>query len=135
MIIATKRGNILNNCERRIAFAFNTDGKIDSDFLIMIVHRYWPELAKVGKSALGTVHTKKVEGIEFFALCCRSHDHGWFDQEGDVKRCFDAIPGDEPVAATEIGTDFLSVLNGANYDLIQARMQTSEKEIILYHEC
>jgi len=133
MIIATRRGNILCNCERRIAFPINIEGVMSSDFESLISRRYWPELAKVGKNALGTIFSKKVEGIEFFALCCYSLHNGWFDQEGTITKCFDAIPGDERVASTAIGTSFFDIHSGANVDLIQAGMQASNKKIILYY--
>ncbi len=133
MIIATKRGDILNNCERRIAFAINTEGVTSDIWAGLIARRYWPELKKAGPTKLGTVLTKEVEGIQFFAICCYSTQHGWFDQEGIINKCFDSIPGDEPIASVAIGTDYFDIHSGANIDLIQAGMQTSEKKIILYY--
>ena len=134
MVIATRRGNILCNCERRIAFAINTEGVMTSNFSQVISRRYWPELTKAGRNELGTVLTKKVEGIEFFALCCYSLENGWFDQEGTITKCFDSIPGDERVASTAIGTTFFDIHSGANVDLIQAGMRASNKKIILYYD-
>ena len=89
MVIATKKGDILNNCERRIAFAINTEGINDAGFAGMISRRYWPELAHIGKTELGKTLVKKVEGIEFFALCCHSLENGWYDQKEIIKKCFD----------------------------------------------
>lgn len=134
MIIATKHGDILNNCERRIAFAINTEGITTVNFAGMVAQRYWPELAKVGRTKIGTVLHKKVEGIEFFAICCHSLENGWFDQEGTINKCLDSIPGDEPIACTAIGTDNYDVMSGSNFDLIKAGMETSNKKIILYYD-
>jgi hypothetical protein len=133
MIIATKRGDILNNDERRIAFAINTEGVTNDNWAGIIAQRYWPDLAKIGKTKLGTVLTKKTEGIELFALCCYSLQYGWHDQEGIINKCFNDIPGDEPIASVAIGTDFFDIKSGANVDLIQAGMHTSDKKIILYY--
>ncbi len=132
MIIKTKNGDILKGNEKRIAFAVNTEGINDSGFAGMISRKFWPELAYIGETKLGTVLTKKVDGIEFFALCCHSLDKGWNNQRDVIKKCFDAIPGDKPVASISIGTGLVGVLSGANFGLIRAGMEDSKKEIILY---
>lgn len=132
MIIKTKNGDILKENEKRIAFAVNIEGANDAGFAGMISSRFWPELAYIGETKLGTVLTKKVDDIEFFALCCHSLKEGWNNQQEVIKECFDAIPGDEPVASISIGTGLIGVLSGANFDLIKAGMEASKKEIILY---
>lgn len=132
MIIMTKDGDILQGNEKRIAFAVNTEGINDSGFAGMISNRFWPELAYIGETQLGTVLTKKVDNIEFFALCCHSLKNGWNNQKKIIQKCFDAIPGNEPVASIAIGTGFIGILSGANFRLIRAGMEASEKEIILY---
>ena len=68
MIIKTKNGDILQENEKRIAFAINTEGSNDAGFAGMISRRFWPELADIGETKLGTVLTKNVDGIEFFAV-------------------------------------------------------------------
>lgn len=98
----------------------------------MISNRFWPELANIGETKLGTVLTKKLDGIEFFALCCHSLKDGWNNQQKIIKECFDAIPGDEPVASISIGTGLVGILSGANFDLIKEGMKASKKKIILY---
>ena len=133
MIITTKRGDILSNDERRIAFPINTEGVLNDTFAGIIAQRYWRDLATIGSTKLGTVLTKKTEGIELFALCCYSLQHGWQDQEGIINKCYNDISGDEPVACIAIGTEFLDIKSGANVDLIQAGMHTSDKKIILYY--
>lgn len=130
MIIETKSGNILKGSEKRIAFAVNTFGVNDEGFAWMISQNFWPELAYIGKTKLGTVLTKKSGNIEFFALCC--HSRSWRNQKRIIKKCFDAIPGDEPVASVAIGTGDIGVGSGANFRLILAGMKASKKEIILY---
>lgn len=133
MIIENKQGNdILNGNERRIAFAVNSEGVNDSGFAGMISRKFWPELAFIGKTELGTVLTKRVADVEYFALCCHSLKNGWGDQQRVIKECFDAIPGDEPVASISIGTGFVGVFSGANFSLIKAGMEDSQKKIILY---
>ena len=132
MIIMTKDGNILNGNEKRIAFAVNTEGVNDCGFAGMISDKFWPELAYIGETKLGTVLTKKVDDVEFFALCCHSLKEGWKNQREVMKQCFDSIPGDEPVASISIGTGLIGVLSGANFALIRAGMEDSEKEIVLY---
>ena len=132
MIIKTKSGDILNGNEKRIAFAVNTEGANDAGFAGMISSRFWPELADIGETKLGTVLTKKVGDVEFFALCCHSSKNGWTNQQEVIKQCFDAIPSEEPVASISIGTGLIGVLGGANFNLIKAGMEASKKEIILY---
>ena len=133
MIIKTTKGDILINCERRIVFAINTEGINDGGFSGMVSRRYWSELAHIGKTKLGTVLTKKVDGIEFFAICCHSLEHGWHNQKEIITQCFDAIPGDEPVASIAIGTGFVGAMQGADFKLIKAGMEASKKKIILYN--
>ncbi len=132
MIIATKRGRILDNCERRIVFPINVEGVTQDRFADLIARLYWPELKKTHK--LGTVLSKKVNGIEFYAICCHSLQTGWHDQEGIITECFNSIPGDDPVASVAIGTDHSDISTGANIDLIQAGMHSSTKKIILYYD-
>lgn len=132
MIIKTTSGDILKSNETRIAFAVNTEGVNDSGFAGMISQRFWPELAYIGETQLGTVLTKEVDGVEFFALCCHSLENGWNNQKEVITKCFDAIPGDKPVASIAIGTGLVGVLSGANFALIKAGMEASKKEIILY---
>lgn len=132
MIIKTTSGDILKGNETRIAFAVNTEGVNDSGFAGMIARKFWPELAYIGETQLGTVLTKEVDGVEFFALCCHSLKNGWDKQKEVITKCFDAIPGDEPVASIAIGTGLVGVLSGANFELIKAGMEASKKEIILY---
>lgn len=132
MIIKIKNGDILKGNEKRIAFAINSEGINDAGFAGMISNRFWPELANIGETKLGTVLTKKLDGIEFFALCCHSLKDGWNNQQKIIKECFDAIPGDEPVASISIGTGLVGILSGANFDLIKEGMEASKKKIILY---
>ena len=132
MIIKTTSGDILKGNETRIAFAINTEGVNDSGFAGMISRRFCPELAYIGETQLGTVLTKEVDGVEFFALCCHSLKNGWNNQKEVITKCFDAIPGDKPVASIAIGTGLVGVLSGANFALIKAGMEASKKEIILY---
>ncbi len=132
MIIRTTSGDILQGNETRIAFAVNTEGVNDSGFAGMISRRFWPELAYIGETQLGTVLTKEVDGVEFFALCCHSLQNGWNNQKEVITKCFDDIPGDKPVASIAIGTGLVGVLSGANFALIKAGMEASKKEIILY---
>ena len=132
MIIKTTSGDILKGNETRIAFAVNTEGVNDSGFAGVISHRFWPELAYIGETKLGTVLTKEVDGVEFFALCCHSLENGWNNQKEVITQCFDAIPGDEPVASIAIGTGLVGVLSGAKFGLIKAGMEASKKRIILY---
>ncbi|MCI8640393.1 MAG: hypothetical protein HFJ59_00730 [Clostridia bacterium] len=134
MIIATKKGDILAENEKRIAFAVNTNGVNNEGFAGMIAKKYWPELAHIGKTKLGTVLTKKVDNVEFFALTCHTLKvNGWGrNQKRVIRKCFDAIPGDEPVASVSIGTGFAGIISGADFSKIRAGMEASKKKIILY---
>ena len=132
MIIEEKRGDILKGNETRIAFAINTEGVNDSGFAGMISRKFWPELANIGETTLGTVLTKEVDGVTFFALCCHSLKNGWDNQQEVITKCFDSIPGDEPVASISIGTGIVGIISGAIFTLIKAGMEDSKKKIILY---
>lgn len=133
MIIKTEKGDILKENEKRIAFAVNTEGTNDAGFAGIISYLFWPELAYIGETKLGTVLTKKVDDIELFALCCHSLKNGWNDQEEVIKECFDAIPGEEPVASIAIGTGLVGIISGAKFASIKEGMEASKKEIILYY--
>ena len=132
MIIKTKNGDILQGNENRIAFAVNTEGVNNSGFAGLVSRKFWPELAYIWETKLGTVLSKKVDGIEFFALCCHSLENGWNNQKEVIKQCFDSIPGDEPVASISIGTGLVGILSGANFGQIKDGMEASKKEMILY---
>lgn len=134
MIIKNKQGNdILKGGETRIAFAVNTEGCNDSGFAGMISRSYWPELAYIGECKLGTVLTKTSDdGITFYALVCHSLEEGWKNQTEIIKKCFDSIECDEPIASISIGTGLVGMLSGADFGQIKDSMELSEKEIILY---
>lgn len=134
MIIKNNRGYyILTGGETRIAFAVNTEGCNDSGFAGMIAGRYWPELAYIGECELGTVLTKTSDdGITFYALVCYSLEEGWKNQTEIIKKCFDSIEGDEPIASTSIGRWLPDMLSGADFAQIKDGMELSEKKIILY---
>lgn len=132
MITKEKQGDIFAGNEKRIAFAVNTEGLNDAGFAGVVASRYWPEIASIGETKLGTVLTKEVDNIEFIALCCHSLENGWQNQKEVIKQCFDAIPGDAPVASISIGTGLIGMLSGADFTLIKAGMEESCKKIILY---
>ncbi len=132
MIIQVQDGDILHNSVRRVAFPINVEGINDTGFAGMIARRFWPELARIGRTECGTVLTKRKDGFEFFALCCRSMHDSWNNQKDTIKTCFDKIPGDEPICSISIGQGFLDLLSGADSKQIKDGMEESEKEIILY---
>ena len=134
MIITNKQGmDILKGGENRIAFAVNTEGCNDAGFAGVISRKYWPELANIGECELGTVLTKTTaDGITLHALVCHSLDNGWQNQTETIRKCFDAIDGDEPIASISIGTGLIGILSGANFAQIKRGMELSKKKIILY---
>lgn len=134
MIIKNKQGNdILKGGETRIAFAVNTEGYNDAGFAGMISKKYWPELECAGECELGTVKTKNCDnGITFYALVCHSLEDGWKNQTEIIRKCFDAIETDEPIASISIGTGLIGQLSGADFQQIKEGMKLSEKKIILY---
>ena len=133
MIIESKRGqDILAGGETRIAFAVNTEGYNDAGFAGVISRKYWPQLANAGKCELGTVLKKECNGVTFFALVCHSLESGWKDQTETIRKCFDQIEGDAPVASISIGTGLIGMLSGAKFDEIKAGMEASKAKIILY---
>lgn len=133
MIIDCKHGkNILTNGETRIAFAVNTEGFNDAGFAGVVSQNFWPELANTGPQQLGTVLIKECNGVTFYGLVCHSLEHGWKDQTDTIKKCFDKIETDEPVASIAIGTGLIGVLSGADFTQIKAGMESSKTKIILY---
>ncbi len=130
MIIGRKKGDIMLG-NKRIAFAINTEGFDDTAFARVISDRYWNELAYRGDHRLGTILTKKVGDVEFFALVCHSLHNGWNNQSNIIQKCFDAIPGNEPVAFMSIGNGLIG-LSGGNSNKINHGMEMSNKRIILY---
>lgn len=133
MIIENKKkDDILKGGESRIAFAVNTEGWNVTGFAKKLSKKYWPELANMEKCELGTVLTKNVDDKTFYALVCYSLEKGWCDQTETIKKCFNSIDTDEPVASVAIGKEFLCLLSGANLKQIKEGMELSEKKIILY---
>ena len=65
-------------------------------------------------------------------LVCHSLEEGWKNQTEIIKKCFDSIEGDEPIASISIGTGLVGMLSGADFGQIKDGMELSEKEIILY---
>ena len=133
-IVLNGNGEILKkiNPERRIAFAVNTEGNNKFGLTDKIAKEYWPEIVNIGSTDLGKVLCKKVGNIEFYALCCYSLKNGWKNQKEVIKKCFDSIPGDAPVATIAIGTGFIGILTGADFGQIRQGMEESDKQIILY---
>lgn len=133
MIIDEKRGDILASGEPHIAFAVNKEGINGNGFAGMVAFWFWPELANTGPLELGTVLTKTVDGVHFYALCCHSLDDGWPDQRDTIKKCFDAIETNEPIASVAIGTGRVGQKQGADFEQIKAGMQDSVKRIVIYY--
>lgn len=126
-------GEVLNEVlkdEKRIALAINEDGVNDSGFVGYVSTKYWPELANMGNTKMGTVLSRKVAGKEFYALCCYSLQNGWNYDE--VTKCFDAIPGDEPIAST-VGTDIMGAISGADLQMLVEAMEASKKQIEIFN--
>lgn len=133
MIINNNKGEkLFGGNEHRIAFAINTEGINTEGIAGEIARRYWPQLASIGKSELGTVITKDVDGITFYGLVCYSIEKGWQNQTETIRQCFNAIETDEPIAATAIGRGLYDLRRGANASDIRLGMEQSDKKIIIY---
>ena len=133
MILRKKHGNIISGTEKRIAFAINSEG---NNYFIpsckAISREFWPELLLMSNIKIGTVLSKEIDGITYFALCCYSLERGWENQQEIIKKCFDSIPGSEPIVSVDIGNSWLEKSCGANIYQIRAWMISSKAEIILY---
>lgn len=134
MIIDNKQGmDVLEAGDTRIAFAVNTEGCNTSGFAGLVARKFWPELANIGECELGTVLTKETsEGFTFYALVCNSLKHGWYNQTEIIKKCFDAIETDDPIATVSIGCSRLAILSGADFCQIRKGMELSKKQLYLY---
>lgn len=133
MILHYKKADILASNEKRIAFAINVEGELISNLVQTISHKYWPELPKIGIKNLGTTIFHKANDIELYALCCYSLKNGWMCQDGIIRKCFDEIPGDEPVASIMIGNNLIGIFTDADFTIIEQGMITSKKKIIIYY--
>ena len=132
MIIKNKKKNDILKGESKIAFAVNTEGWNVTGFAEKISKKYWPELANMEKCELGTVLTKNINNKTFYALVCYSLENGWDNQTEIIRKCFDSIETNEPIASAYIGKDFLSKLSGSNLKQIKEGLELSKKKIILY---
>ena len=125
--------DILTSGQKHIAFAINTEGINDAGFAGLVSKKFWPELSNCGKSEIGTVKTKHVNGITFYGLVCHSLKTGWGENQMEIIcRCFNSIQISEPIASIRIGSGMIGILSGANLDAIISGMEKSEKEIILF---
>ena len=124
--------DILDSGMKHICFAINSEGVDCSDFASYIQSHYWPELANVGQSKLGTSVTHERDGVFYHALVCYSVVDGWKNTAAVVRRCFDSIETDDPVASIGIGTDVLDCLHGSQFYAVCEGMEDSKKTIVLY---
>ena len=134
MIVHTESGDIFESGRKHIAFAINTEGYNDSGFAGVVARKYWPELADCGEHELGTVLTKKVGDVTFYALVCHSLRNGWGDNQSEIiRQCFDNIQtdSDEPVTSISIGAGFIGIITGADFRQIVYGMHKSNQRIIL----
>lgn len=136
MIVDTVKGDILESPHKHIAFAINTEGINDSGFAGLVARRFWPELAYIGASKLGTVLTKTIlSGPTFHALVCHSlAAGGWDGTPEHVTRCLDtlSVPEGETVAIVGIGTGPVGRLGGADADAIREGIARSETQCAVY---
>lgn len=137
MIIDTMEGNIFNTEAKHIAFSINAEGAVGGGFDGQVIRKGWPELKDCGKNPIGTVLSKKIDGVTYHALVTHSLDAGWGTPEqqwDNTKLCFDNIPvsEDEVVASIAIGSGFIGLVSGAKPKHIVCGMHDSNKKILLY---
>lgn len=133
MVIETRHGqDILKSGMTHICFAVNSEGINNTGFAGHISRHFWPELANVGKCELGTSMTICHDGVFYHALVCMSTHDGWRNACTVVRKCFDSLETDDPVATIAIGTSIPSVLSGAQFADIFEGMDDSKKQIILF---
>ena len=133
MVIATRPGeDILDSNMKHICFAVNFEGINNSGFAGHISRHFWPELANVGQCELGTSLTMECDGVFFHALVCNSMKNGWGNSSAIVRKCFNSIETDDPLASIAIGTSIDGRLAGARFSDIFEGMENSKKQIILF---
>ncbi len=134
MVVRTVQDDIFNSEAKHIAFAFSSEGIIDSEFVWNICKQYWNELENCGEHAMGTVLSKTVGDKTFHALVCHSSRKGWGDNQAVIiKECFDNIPANgEPIATIAIGNGILGRILGANFRQIVCGMHESQQQIMLH---
>lgn len=124
--------DVLSTKLHDIAFAVNANG-FNEDGFAGKVSKFWPELNNL-TFQIGSSLSKKIGGKTFHALVCHSLDeNGWGkDQAEIIKKCFDSIDGEKPVATVAIGTELMDRSSGANFQQIVYGMEMSKKKIVLY---
>ena len=133
MVIEARNGeDILDSGMKHICFAVNTEGKNDSGFAGYVSRHFWPELEHIGPCEMGTSMTLDHDGIFFHALVCHSIENGWRNPAMVVRKCFDDLDTNDPVASVVIGTSIDGLLSGASFTAIEEGMQDSAKNIILF---
>ena len=124
--------NILSTKLNDIAFAVNANG-FNEDGFAGKVSKFWPELNN-STFEIGSSLSKKIGDKTFHALVCHSLDeNGWGkDQAEIIKKCFDSINSENPIATVAIGTELMDRSSGANFQQIVYGMEMSNKKITLY---
>ena len=133
MIIETiENQDVLSTKLHDIAFAVNANG-FNEDGFAGKVSKFWPELNNL-TFQIGSSLSKKIGNKTFHALVCHSLDeNGWGkDQAEIIKKCFDSINSENPIATVAIGTELMDRSSGANFQQIVYGMEMSNKKITLY---
>ena len=136
MITRCIHDDVFNTQAKHIAFAINKEGYNDCGFAGQVASKYWPEIACCGEHEIGTVLSKTVGDKTFHAMVCHSLNDGWGEDEEQrriMKECFDKIPSKgQTIATIAIGTGFVGMLSGANFQQLTYGMMDSEKRIFLH---
>ena len=129
------QGDIFKSNHRHIVFAVNTEGANDAGFAGEVSRRYWPSLATIGNTPMGTVRSKRVDVRTFHAVTCHSlrDQNGWLETPDVVRRALDEIDTEDTIGVVAIGAGMIGAMTGANPEAIIEGMNRSNKNVIVYH--
>ena len=137
MSIQWSTGNILNGNHKIIVFGVNAEGVNDAGFAGLVSRLYWPKLATIGPSPLGSMHTKEVNGVTFHALVIHDlTEIGWTEADTLLKALLNEIkkqhPG-EQISIQSMGEGCIATeIRGANQDLIYEAIASLNMDVVLY---
>lgn len=133
MIVDIVKRNVFGSGELEIAFAVNAEGINDSGFAGQVC-QWWPGLANVGPTILGSALSEFRGGVRFHAVCCHSLGRsGWTGAPAHILSALDSIKTINPIAVVLMGNGPVGQMQGADVMANLSAIARSQKRCVVYY--